>query len=341
MGSTTPRLAIETPDMGKRVGLHVIAVAALAAAQGCNGSSAPVEIDGAPAWLHIKKAATTDDGGPRPAPPDAAPPDAAPREPRCRPHQVEPIEGARPAPPDVAAAPPDAEKTASGLASRVIRKGRRGKGPSPYDVVKVHFSGWTTDGVNFESTVVTDEPMEFRLNQVIKGWREGLQLMREGEKRRFWIPEELAYKGRCNRPQGMLVFDVELIKIRRAPPLPPVPENVSGPPPNAEKTASGLASLVLKQGHGTARPGWQSKVKVNYNGWETNGELFRSTELEGRPLDMYLGSLNSKGLSEGIQLMVEGERRRLWIPPELAYVDQPGAPAGMIVMDIELLQIWQ
>jgi peptidylprolyl isomerase len=316
----------------------VIGAAALVAAHGCNGSSAPTTADGGSAWLHMKK---TGAGIPEAGAPPAAPADAAPEVPKCRPFTPEPVENPRPAPPDVGAVPADAEKTASGLASRVIRKGRGGSGPGPYDVVKVYFSGWTTDGVNFDRTAEDGDATEFRLNQVIKGWREGLQLMREGEKRRFWIPEELAYKGRCGRPQGMLVFDVELLKIRRAPPLPPVPEDVAGPPPNAEKTKSGLASIVLKQGTGTTHPDWQAKVRVNYSGWETNGELFRSTELEERPLDMYLGSLSSKGLSEGIQLMVEGEKRRLWIPPELAYVNQEGAPDGMIVFDVELLQIYR
>ena len=56
-------------------------------------------------------------------------------------------------------------------------------------------------------------PAQFALNAVIAGWTEGLQLMVEGEERRFWIPEELAYRGVSNRPQGMLVFDVQLIKI--------------------------------------------------------------------------------------------------------------------------------
>jgi len=55
----------------------------------------------------------------------------------------------------------------------------------------------------------------FPLGKVIKGWTEGVQLMVEGEKRRFWIPEELAYKGRPNRPAGMLVFDIELLEVIR------------------------------------------------------------------------------------------------------------------------------
>jgi FKBP-type peptidyl-prolyl cis-trans isomerase len=78
----------------------------------------------------------------------------------------------------------------------------------------VHYSGWTTDGKMFDSSAASGEPASFALNEVIAGWTEGLQMMVEGEKRRFWIPESLAYKGRSGSPQGMLVFDVELIKIQ-------------------------------------------------------------------------------------------------------------------------------
>jgi peptidylprolyl isomerase len=64
----------------------------------------------------------------------------------------------------------------------------------------------------FDSSVVRGEPATFPLNGVIAGWTEGLQLMVEGEKARFWIPEALAYKGQ-QEPRGMLVFDVELLKV--------------------------------------------------------------------------------------------------------------------------------
>ena len=79
--------------------------------------------------------------------------------------------------------------------------------------VTVHYTGWTTDGKMFDSSVVRGQPATFALDGVIPGWTEGLQLMFEGEKTRFWIPEKLAYKGK-SAPYGMLVFDVELIKIQ-------------------------------------------------------------------------------------------------------------------------------
>jgi peptidylprolyl isomerase len=80
----------------------------------------------------------------------------------------------------------------------------------------VHYSGWTTDGKMFDSSVVRGKPATFPLKEVIPGWTEGLQLMAEGEKARLWIPKELAYNDQPGRPAGMLVFDVELLKIEDA-----------------------------------------------------------------------------------------------------------------------------
>jgi peptidylprolyl isomerase len=118
-------------------------------------------------------------------------------------------------PKDLKAPPKDATKTASGLAYKVLTKGKGATKPTASDRVKVHYSGWTTDGKMFDSSVTRGEPATFGLGQVIKGWTEGLQLMVEGEKTRFWIPAELAYgeKPQGGRPAGMLVFDVELLEI--------------------------------------------------------------------------------------------------------------------------------
>jgi peptidylprolyl isomerase len=117
-------------------------------------------------------------------------------------------------PPDVKAPPADAKKTASGLAYKVLHQGTGGRHPKPNSQVQVHYTGWTTDGKMFDSSVVRGQPAEFPLDGVIPGWTEGLQLMFEGEKTRFWIPEALAYKGEAGQPRGMLVFDIELIKIQ-------------------------------------------------------------------------------------------------------------------------------
>src|SRR5437667_397148 len=118
-----------------------------------------------------------------------------------------------PPPPDVAAPPAGAAKTPSGLASRVLSPGSGKTHPTKIDLVTVNYTGWTTDGKMFDSSVVRGQPATFPLDRVIAGWTEGVQLMVEGEKTRFWIPEKLAYKGQ-SPPYGLLVFDVELIKIQ-------------------------------------------------------------------------------------------------------------------------------
>lgn len=116
------------------------------------------------------------------------------------------------APDNVAAAPEDAVVTDTGLAFLVLNPGS-GDSPTADDTVRVHYTGWTTDGAKFDSSVDRGEPAEFPLNRVIAGWTEGVALMKKGEKTRFWIPQDLAYQGRPGAPKGMLVFDVELIDI--------------------------------------------------------------------------------------------------------------------------------
>lgn len=119
-------------------------------------------------------------------------------------------------PPDVAAPPADALRTPSGLASKVLRVGLGGVRPGPTSQVTVQYAGWTTDGKMFDGPPMHGGPQTFRLNEVIPGWTEGMQLMVRGEKRRFWIPGNLAYDNspRPDSPKGMLVFDVELLEVK-------------------------------------------------------------------------------------------------------------------------------
>ncbi|MCP3963562.1 MAG: FKBP-type peptidylprolyl isomerase [bacterium] len=237
------------------------------------------------------------------------------------------------APEDVAAAPEDAEVSDSGLASRRLVAGTGSDHPITTDTVSVHYTGWTTDGDMFDSSVTRDKPSTFQLNRVIKGWTEGLQLMVEGEKRRFWIPDSLAYKGKRG-PQGTLVFDVELLEIL----TPKAPADVAAPPTGAEVTKSGLASKVLEPGSGARNPTPDSRVTVHYTGWTTDGKMFDSSVVRGKPSTFGLRQV-IKGWTEGLQLMVEGEKRLFWIPQKLAYRGQPGKPAGMLVFEVELIEI--
>ena len=243
-----------------------------------------------------------------------------------------------PPPPDVAAPPENAELTESGLASVVLAAGTGELRPGASDIVQVHYTGWTTDGKMFDSSVARGEPVGLPLDRVIPGWTEGLQLMVEGEKRRLWIPEELAYDGKAGRPAGMLVFDVELLGIKEVPKAPPAPDDVESPPIGADVTKSGLASKVLQRGNGTQRPKRGSTVTVHYSGWTTDGQLFDSSVARGKPTSFPLTQV-IKGWTEGLQLMVEGEKRRFWVPEKLAYNGAKGYPAGTLVFDVELIAI--
>jgi len=242
------------------------------------------------------------------------------------------------APSDVAAPPADAEVTDSGLASKVLEKGTGTVHPDSWDSVTVHYTGWTTDGKMFDSSVSRGQPATFPLNRVIPGWTEGVQLMVVGEKRRFWIPEALAYAGRQGAPQGMLVFDVELVEIKESPDPPATPADVAAPPKDAEVTDSGLASKVLTAGTGTAHPDSWDEVTVHYTGWTTDGKMFDSSVTRGKPATFPLNRV-IPGWTEGVQLMVVGEKRRFWIPEALAYAGRQGAPQGMLVFDVELTEI--
>jgi peptidylprolyl isomerase len=236
-----------------------------------------------------------------------------------------------PTPPDVAKPPANAQKTAKGVM---------------YKVLKVDYTGWTTDGRMFDSSIVKGEPAEFRLDGVIAGWTDGIPVMSVGDRVRFWIPEELAYKGAPSRPQGMLVFDVELLEIKEPPKHadqpkpgvePPAPPDVAAPPQDAKKTASGLAYKVITAGKGGPKPGPTQKVKVHYSGWQTDGKLFDSSVKRGTPAEFGLNRV-IKGWTEGLQLMSAGDKYRFWIPQELAYPNG-GGPSGMLVFDVELIEL--
>lgn len=106
--------------------------------------------------------------------------------------------------------------TASGLQYKVLQPGTGDTHPKATDKVTVHYHGTLIDGTVFDSSVDRGQPIDFGLNQVIKGWTEGVQLMVVGEKTRFFIPANLAYGNRGTGPIGpgsTLIFDVELLGI--------------------------------------------------------------------------------------------------------------------------------
>jgi FKBP-type peptidyl-prolyl cis-trans isomerase len=118
------------------------------------------------------------------------------------------------------------------------------------------------------------------------------------------------------------------------------PRDLAAPPADALKTASGLASKVLIVGLGSVHPTPTSSVTVNYVGWTADGKVADASSLQGGPQTFSLEHV-IPGWVEGLQLMVKGEKRRFWIPAKLAYGETPGGgqPGGMLVFDIELLEV--
>ena len=130
---------------------------------------------------------------------------------RCSPPGLRPPMVQTP-PDDLLNPPEDAEHSPSGLVRRRLAPGCGTRLPGSFSVVRVHYTGWTTDGRMFDSSLERPEPTQLSLGAVIPGWREALRQMHVGERQRLWIPEELAYKGQ-NGPQGQLIFDVELVEL--------------------------------------------------------------------------------------------------------------------------------
>jgi len=158
-----------------------------------------------------------------------------------------------------------------------------------------------------------------------------------GEKRRLWVPQDLAYRGKPGSPAGTLVFDIELISIQKRPEPPKVPADLAAAPADAARTKSGLATKVLVKGTGTRRPTEDDSVEVHYTGWKSDGTMFDSSVARGRSASFPVTGVIA-GWTEALQLMVEGEKRRLWIPEPLAYKGLR-EPKGMLVFDVELLSI--
>ena len=233
--------------------------------------------------------------------------------------------------------------TGTGLKYHIEEQGK-GIYPEPGDKVHVHYTGRLLDGRKFDSSHDRGQPLPFTLGarQVIQGWDEGIALLNEGGKAKLFIPSELAYGNRkvneFIEPNTDLVFDVELVKVEKA----PKPYDTTGVKPVV--TASGLKYYKIKTTDGVQAKSGQ-KVMVHYSGYLQNGQKFDSSIDRGRPFEFDLGKGRViKGWDEGVAYLKVGEKAKFIIPSNLGYGAQ-GAGNGLIppnadlIFDVELLKI--
>ena len=246
---------------------------------------------------------------------------------------------APPAPAELSGPPAQAVKTPSGLASVVLAPGLAAGQPGPRDYVTVHYTIWTPQGRMVDSTALQGEPLTLSVDRIMKGMAEGVMLMTPGERRRFWIPGALGFPwGKTGLPTGDLVMEMELVSMD--PPINPAPADLLDPSPDSKLTSSGLVYQLLRHsGTATQKPRGRDNVMVQYTGWTTDGKVFDSTFLRHSPTGFQVNEV-IKGWTEGLKLMVVGDKMRFWIPEKLAYRGEEGKPAGTLIFDVELLKIW-
>lgn len=238
--------------------------------------------------------------------------------------------------------------TPSGLKYVFVQNGKKDAvKASKGATVKVHYTGFFEDGKIFDSSVRRGEPISFALGkgQVIKGWDEGISLMKVGDKLHLTIPYQLAY-GEAGRPpvipaKSNLIFDVELIEV--IPEIKPDAYNTKGK--DTLTTPTGLKYIIVSEGKKDASLALAGKtVSVHYTGYFEDGNIFDSSVQRGQPLSFELGKgMVIKGWEEGISLMKTGDKLRLLIPWQLAYGEQgyPGViPAkANLIFDVELIEV--
>jgi peptidylprolyl isomerase len=231
--------------------------------------------------------------------------------------------------------PKDAVKTKTGVAMVVLKPGTGDKKPKLTDTVRVNLAGYSRGQKMF----ATPEPQVMTVAEMAPGWQEGVTAMVEGEKRRLWLPANVAYGNTpgARPPKDDLILELELVAI---PEPPPVPKDLTAPPKDAVETESGLIYKALTKGKGEVHPTPTTRVTVHYSGWTKDGKMFDSSVMRGQPTSFSLNGV-IKGWTEGVQKMVVGDKFRFWIPGHLAYGNnpRPGAPSGDLVFDVELLSM--
>ncbi|HEU4728712.1 MAG TPA: FKBP-type peptidyl-prolyl cis-trans isomerase [Kofleriaceae bacterium] len=258
--------------------------------------------------------------------------------------EVVDIEPAPAIPDDVGKPPGKAETLPHGTKRVVVRPGTGKDKVRQFDTVAYNYTAWDSEGRMIDSTEQRKRPMTTQPYKQSIGMNEMLTSMVAGERARFWLDaDKLVLAGTKPLPiqHGPVCYEVEVQQVTKpAHEPPPAPPDVAKPPPDAKKTAKGVFYRLLKAGPGKdpRHPETKDTVKVHYTGWTTDGKMFDSSLLRGEPATFSLTGVIA-GWTDGIPLMTQGDHMRFWIPEPLAYKGQPGKPAGMLVFDVELIEI--
>ncbi len=226
-----------------------------------------------------------------------------------------------------------------GLAFMVLKKGLEAETIDPFKVIRTRSDVWKADGTQTGS--VEDGLSTSQLRQVRKSlpfFATILESMPVGERRRWWISSDLVPEGSRAFEKADYVMEIEIVDVLD--PL-PAPRNVAAIPKAAAVTSEGIGILTLRAGDQTTYPELKSTIVVHYSGWTTDGRMFDSSRLREATASFPLDRLIT-GWQLAIPKLSKGEMARIWIPGTLAYdnrEDRPFAPKGMLVFDVELIEI--
>jgi peptidylprolyl isomerase len=235
--------------------------------------------------------------------------------------------------------PADAIKTASGLIYKKEVVNESGAVAGKNDTVIIDYTGWTpSTGNTFFTTKTRGQPMPLNLSTTAPGFTEAMQLVHKGEKAMLWVPPQIGYKGQPQGTPETLVYEVDVVDILPAPPIPP---DVAAPPDTADATKKGTKFEIVRAGTGKDKPRPFDTVTFNYTGWDAQGRMFDTTEMKKRPAKVS-PFRQSPAFEEILTSMVAGERRRFWIDAqtmEEGKTPVPNMPQGQLCYEVELLQI--
>lgn len=230
-----------------------------------------------------------------------------------------------PPPRDLSAPPGDADQSARGIHSKALRPGTGSAHPDSNDRLFGQWVAWTLEGSLAGYGYISPQFTPWLGDEA--------EVMRAGELRRFWVPGQ-----RVGRSEELLMYDVELASFEVVANVPPRPDDFAGPGPDAQVTSSGLASKVLHAGDGKFRPAWGDNVWFQQTCWSMDsGDLLESTVTYQEPPSTGL-AFTLTGIEEAYTLMVAGERRRVWLPPNSLTLRGSPREGPAVVCDLELVR---